>query len=295
MSKMRGLFLVLMLASGAARAAPAPEAVALVADVEGAVLATHPGDAPAVVDLFTSLPPGAALTVPDGARVNLLYYASGRTFRFSGPDSVTLGKDAPASLSGAESDSAPARSATGLTADDVRQLVLASLDVRGTGVRKRLQLRSPVGTVVTQADPVFTWAALEPGARYRFALRDEGGRVLWETQTEATRLQLPAGTELAAGEVYGWLVETRGASGKAFSATAEFRVADGAQREQLERFRSELGQGDAADRLLYALVLHKLGMEQESAVALQALARERPQSAQLQRVSAHAAQALSAP
>ncbi|HUP90980.1 MAG TPA: hypothetical protein VM074_01935 [Solimonas sp.] len=285
-----GAALGVFLLAGAGLASPrGPEPVALVADVEGAVLVTHPGDESAVADLFSSLPVGAVLTVPAQARLTLVYYAGSREYHFAGPDSITLGLTAPASLSGAEAEATPLRAvdaSRGLSPEDVRQLVLGGLEVRGAGVRKRIQLRNPVGTVITEPQPVFSWTPLEADTEYRFALRDERGEVLLDTLLTRTRLRLPEGIALADGGAYSWSVEAPGPAGRV--VTGEFRVADAGQRETLAALKASLADGATSDRVLYALLLQKLGMQGEAAATLQRLAAERPNSAQLQRISAQA-------
>lgn len=285
--------LALPLAAVAAPAPRAAEPVAMITDLAGTVLVQN-GATGGSAEVLMSLPAGAALTLPGGARLTLVYFGSAKEYAFAGPDSITLGDGQPDSISGSEADARTllALAQHSIQSGEVQQLVQAGLQMRSIDLRKRIQLRWPVQTLVTDPTPVFSWTALEPELQYRFSLRDDAGLTILETLQSRPRLRLPSEIVLREGASYSWSVETRARNGSAYAASGDFSVATGEQRAEAERLRVG-AEASASERLLNAILLQKLGLHSEAAPVWQQLAAERPESASLQRIAAQAA--LSAP
>lgn len=279
--------LALMLAFGAQAA---PEPVAMITDVEGPVLVRlGPGPRSEPADVLMSLPAGAALTLPSGGKLSLVYFGSSKEYQFTGPDAVSLAVEHPTALSGSEAGARSLKALGGarIAPAEVQNLVQAGLQMRSADLRKRIQLRSPVNAVVTEAQPLFVWSPLEPGVQYRFSLHDESGQAILETLIDSTSLRLPEASGLKDGTAYTWTVSARSRSGSDFATSAEFRTADAAQRAAVATLREGLA-ATASERVLLALMLQNMGLYAEAGEAWQAAARDRPESGQLRRLAAQA-------
>lgn len=68
-------------------------------------------------------------------------------------------------------------------------------------------LDAPVGDVVDLQE--FRWLPVAAADLYRITIYDSSGKLLWESETEGTRLVAPAGTELRQGSQYYWKVAAR--------------------------------------------------------------------------------------
>lgn len=281
----KGAVLALMLGCGSALA---DDSVAMITDLEGAVKVKS-GTRLQDADVLMSLSAGSMLTVPTGAKLNLVYYASSKEYQFNGPDSVMLAAEAPASLSGSESKARAVKALGGnkIAPTEVQNLVQAGLQMRSIDLRKRIQLRSPVESVVIDAQPQFIWAPLEPEVQYRFSLHDEAGQAVLETLVDRTSLRLPEGTVLKPGVAYTWTVSARSRSGSDYSANARFRSATAEQRAAVASLREGLA-ATPSERVMLAVMLERMGLQAEADEAWKLAARDRPNSPQLKRLAAQA-------
>jgi hypothetical protein len=88
---------------------------------------------------------------------------------------------------------------------------------------------APVGVVDSARSLV--WASLPRAERYRVALFDSEGRVLYEAQPADTSVALPDSIALAPGQTYLWKVEARtGWNRWEPSELVEFSIAGGGRR-----------------------------------------------------------------
>lgn len=73
---------------------------------------------------------------------------------------------------------------------------------------------------------VFKWASEGAAAQYRVALRDAGGRPLWNMETSDTAVALDASVVLQPGSIYFWYVDALRSDGQSLtSGTVRFSTA----------------------------------------------------------------------
>ena len=120
--------------------------------------------------------------------------------------------------------------------------------------------------------PVFLWKEVQPGQKYGFELRDETGRVVYETEVSATSLKLPATVRLAEGTPYTWEVSARLPDGRKYSSTAEFALAAADVRAEAEALRPAAS-SPLSTRIAYAAWLDQMGLEGRSAQILEGRGR----------------------
>jgi hypothetical protein len=82
---------------------------------------------------------------------------------------------------------------------------------------------APVGAVERVSDLI--WSRVDGANRYRVTLLDEGGNVVWESETPDTTIAIPPAQSLASGTTYFWKVDARfGFERWLASDVAEFRL-----------------------------------------------------------------------
>jgi hypothetical protein len=242
------------------------EPVAILTDVQGrAVIET--ADASKPLGTLAELREGARVRLDPGARAAALYLTSGAHYDLAGPGQVEFPAAGPAASGGATVTRRPAPPgkeirlrATGLAQGGVI--------VRSGGLRPV----APAFTVLEEA-PEFVWYDLRYGVRYRFTLVEDGGPVVFETDTDARKLHLPASLMLRRGAQYRWRVTP--ASGEARGGEIVFRVADDELMRQVNALRPA---GDAAfpDSVAYALWLEDMALWNEAIRVWRELAAARP-------------------
>lgn len=257
---------------------PAPPgwAGALVTDSRGRVEGGD-GSKPA---LLAELMPGDSLRLGRGARVTLLLLANGEEYTLKGPGKFLLSEHAVAALEGDQPVKrvlAPPRSAlVQLRASEGAQ---ATLVLRGADAGPRLL--SPVDTAVIGGRPLFQWEPVDAAASYRFAIADQGGETLFETETGATSLRLAAAVRLREGASYSWTVEALPRAKRKREASGEFAVVDAATRAALERLQPRRD-SPFNDRVAYALLLEQHNVRDAALAEWRRLAAERPGEPNLQ-------------
>jgi hypothetical protein len=168
----------------------------LVTDVRGAV--TRAGSAQPVA-IFETLKPGARLTVPEGARVELLDAAAGTIQPVRGPATVALTPQGPRAETGALD---PVRTVDAqlrkvrITQQDV---ALGSLRMRNADARL---LEGPEGFVALAEARVFRWRARADLVRIEIATQD--GDVVHKARVAGGRYTLPDSVKLEPGRTYVW-------------------------------------------------------------------------------------------
>jgi hypothetical protein len=257
----------LALAASTASAQP----VAIVTDVQGrATLDSAASGAP--VEVLTELRDGARMRLDAGARAVALYLQSGQHYDLAGPGEVDFAAVGPATYGGASVTrrATPHGKEIRLRATGLAQ---GGLIVRSGGIR----VAAPVRTVL-EPSPEFVWHDLRHGLRYRFTLIQEGGGTLFETETDARSLRLPANIVLKRGVDYRWRVAST--SGDPRPAEAVFRVADQDLRIRSDALRPGAN-ATFPDRVAYALWLENVGLQSEATRAWRELAAARPSDAAL--------------
>lgn len=107
----------------------------------------------------------------------------------------------------------PASTPTGTTGyrEPAVTTTVAPVVVAPRGVVTPAPVSGPAGVPrgVTASGRLFVWTAVPRADRYRLALFDEAGSVVWETQTADTAAPLPASLRLRMGATYLWKVEAQ--------------------------------------------------------------------------------------
>lgn len=168
----------------------------LVTDVRGAV--TRAGSTQPVA-LFDTLKPGARLSVPEGARVELLDSAAGSIQPVRGPATIALTAQGPKAEAGTLD---PVRSVDAqlrkvkITGQDV---ALGSLRMRSADTRL---LEGPDGFVTASEARTYRWKGRPNLLRLEIATQD--GEVVHKARVEGGSYTLPESVKLEAGRTYVW-------------------------------------------------------------------------------------------
>ncbi|MGZ5618437.1 MAG: hypothetical protein ACXWFW_13840 [Usitatibacter sp.] len=248
--------------------------VAFVADIKGN--ATIEGDGK--LNFLAELSTGTRLLLGTGASASITYAATGAEFTLTGPGEFLV---APAEIK-AEKGPAPMRHTVAALADPgvvarVSQAATASARMRGVvpgaGIADKAALEYPVDTRVASLHPVMR---LRDGTSVEGAmltLLDADGREVWKGQAKSAATRSPV--RLAPATRYTWIVMApKGALGE-----AHFETLSAEAMARVEKSRS--GARNFADRVMHAFLLQDAGATQDAREAWAALARERPDLAEL--------------
>ncbi len=168
----------------------------LVTDVRGAV--TRAGSTQPVA-LFDTLKPGARLSVPEGARVELLDSAAGSIQPVRGPATIALTAQGPRAESGTldsvRTVDAQLRKVK-ITSQDV---ALGSLRMRSADARL---LEGPDGFVMADEARIYRWKGRPNLVRLEIATQD--GQMVHRARVEGGSYTLPESVKLEAGRTYVW-------------------------------------------------------------------------------------------
>lgn len=83
-----------------------------------------------------------------------------------------------------------------------------------------LTVQAPADGATVSERPVFKCASVSEALGYRVTLRTPDGTVVWEGDTTAARVHLPADVSLTAGETYLWRAEALRADGTTLQSNA---------------------------------------------------------------------------
>jgi hypothetical protein len=258
-----------------ASAVAADEPVAMVTDLQGEVTLVSPpkGEPPSILG---NVKPGAIYQVADNAALVVVYFASGQEFSFKGPTMVQFDAGGPITLAGNEAETRNplmGKVGTGVKIKPVGK-VQAAVVMRSASQTSRLKLLTLVGTKTLDAQPEFRWETVDRGAVYEFELTDATGRTLYEAETGATSLKLPADVKLVDGQTYTWLVSARLADGKKYSNAADFSVVTADLRRDVEAVRPGAN-APLSERVTYAAWLDQLQLHDEAKKYWKSLAAAR--------------------
>jgi len=259
--------------SGQANAA---DTVALVSDVSGNVIVkTNGGSSPA--KLLATIPLGASISLPEGAKLSIIYVAKGDEYKLSGPGSYQVDASSLQTISG----TAPAKQASiggALSGKKIRSenVAQATLTMRGIKkVRPSLEPLTPSGSI-TLADPLqLHWREPAAGLAYQIQLIDSQNKVLVSKEVTGNAFTLPQEIPLVSGEYYVWNLSTTIPDGSLVTSSAQFRVASNEIREQAAKLR--LGKDrSVSERVAYGLWLEGENLCYEARLAWEELAADFP-------------------
>jgi hypothetical protein len=274
----RALMGALLICAGVASLLPAESnadantgVVAIVTEASGAAELRSEKSAVKAA-LLTELDSGGRVELQAGAKLVVLYLASGGQYELTGPALVDFGDDAPASISGA----APLelRSMTGRDGTPIR-IRPAALTQPGIPARKALGKPVPAlsmaSTTTLERLPVFRWKAVERGLEYKFVLKDRGGSTLFSQTVKSDSLELPEQAALQDGESYMWSIGTRSGMGQNYLSEYSFKAADEAIRAAVENYRPAEG-APVAERVAFAFWLDQMELRDAGTVQWKSIA-----------------------
>ena len=255
--------------------------VAMVTDLQGkATLST--GSRPGPVSILAEMDSGAKVDLAAGATLVALYLDSGDEYVFKGPATIEFRPGEPGVPTGAKPEKRGLQ--LGKEGKQVRikpvGMTQGAIVMRGIRPDARIQLVSLNRTRTLDVQPTFQWREIQPGLKYAFEVRDETGRVLFETEVAGTSFQLPAAVPLAAGAPYTWEISTRLPDNRKYSSSAEFAVATAEARAEAEALRP-VATSPLSTRIAYAAWLDQMELKDEARKYWQAAAAERPEDTRL--------------
>lgn len=263
-------------------AAPAlGQGVAIVTDVSGkAVQEGAPGRGQ--ISILSEIASGARLQLEESARLTAVYFKSGDEYTFAGAAQIQFGVSEPQVLSGAKPQvrASPLGKGAKEITINLGGVAHAGFVMRGSRATGRIKLLTLAGTKTLESSPEFRWQETAPGTRYQFRLLDDAGKVLHETEVEATTLRLPAAVRLREGVSYAWELSAQLNDGRRYVIPGDFSLASAELRAQVETLRPAEG-APVAERVLFAVWLERSELRDEARRYWQALAAERPDDAGL--------------
>jgi hypothetical protein len=259
--------LVMACAALAATIAIASTPVAFVTDTQGA--ATIAGGAK--VSMLAELAPATKIVLDKGARVSVMYAASGAEFTMTGPGEFLIEETEAKAIKGA----APSRRNVVKLGDPgvvarVSQSATASLRMRSLSGAppSKPGLAYPVNAKIATLQPQLRWVGEAGPAGFAIVVLGADGKEAWKGTSKSRAHVLPA--KLAAGARYTWSVSVDGKS----LGEAPFETLPSEAIARAEKSRT--GAKSFPDRVMHAFVLQDLGAAQDAREAWAALSLERP-------------------
>lgn len=242
--------------------------VAFVSDVQGEARVAGAGK----VAFLAVIAPATTLVLEKGARVTLIYSATGAEFVLVGPGEFQVDAAEVKALKGA----APSRRNVTVRPDPtvvarVSQSATASLRMRSIAPAPKADpniLVYPRESRISTLQPTLRWSS-EPGKTYAVAVVSAAdGKEAWRGTAKSGSARLPV--KLSPGSRYTWSVSSGG------NALGEVRFETLPSEAVAKAEKSRLAAKSFSDRTVHAFLLHDLGAAQEAKDAWAALARERP-------------------
>jgi hypothetical protein len=257
------------------------EPVAMVTDLQGRAAQTGEGRT-RELSILSDLDAGARVQVQPGATLTVLYFESGDEFVLRGPAAVVFAQAQPEVTSGAKAEMR--KPALGKGGREIRikavGLVQGAMVMRSLRAGARLQLIQPRGPQILDTSPEFQWQAVQPGLTYAFELNDDAGATVYQTQTTAPGLALPANIKLREGALYSWEVSTRIADGSRVSNIGKFSPATAEVRARIAAALPDAA-APFASRVIYAAWLDQMNLKDEARKYWRAISDERPEEQRL--------------
>ncbi len=233
------------------------------------------------LEILAEVSVGDQITVAAPGNMTLVYYMDGSEYVYQGAASFEVGPNGPSKLSGNDPSNGSAVP-DGEGSISTVGLAQAAMVMRAAESEKRLDLISPVDSVLINAPKAFRWAPLAEGVGYTFELTDGEGRSLLETTVTGNELDLPDHINLVAGEYYSWSLESRLPDGRKFSSYADFSIADQALKLRADAIRPT-DMANVSRVIVFALWLEQNDIMEEAADYWSAAAEQRPEDLSLRR------------
>jgi hypothetical protein len=238
------------------------------------------------VTILSVVDAGTRLSLDGGAHMVALYTASGDEYAFAGPALIEFRNSAPEALSGSQPQK---RTSAVATSANIRiktsSTMQAGYVMRSLHDAAHIKMLSPAGSKTLEVSPEFRWQDVQPGVKYQFALTDETGKSLYETEVESAALKLPASVPLKEGAAYTWQVSVRLADGHRYVSIEDFSIATAELRERVAALRPATD-APVSERVAYAAWLDQEELKDEARKYWRAVAAERPEDARLRELAA---------
>lgn len=256
--------------------------VALVADLEGACLLQ--GKA---VDILQEITSGQFLDLAEKARLTLVYFESGHEYTFNGASRIYIREDQPVTITG----QAPTQRPLLLGEENKKIRLQPGTMVQAAMVMRNLQpdqltLSGPKNTKISVASPQFSWQWTgQPDVEFRLVLDDPQYTILIERGLHGRVFQLPAHIQLKPHIDYVWRIEALTPQGNLLEVqSASFNLLTPEERQQVQQ-RQPAANAPFSERLVYAVWLKQLGLQQMATDYFTQLAQERAQAQTLKKMA----------
>lgn len=224
--------------------------------------------------LMSELAKGQKVVVGKDGLVSVMFIQSGKEYALRGPGDYTLGERDITSGSGMPpaARETPWR-ASGEVLVKVARTSSASIRMRSIAPPRAATkpvLEYPADGSVASLQPVFRWHGADPNAAVEVGvwLVGQDGQPFPSAKVKGDTHRFSA--RLRPDTEYAWTVSAGGRE----LGSAKFRTLPAAAIAEAER-RRPTERAEFSDRLMYALLLHELGAEQDAREAWGRLARER--------------------
>lgn len=286
MTAMKKIFFAFFLMGSCLASGTAAEpGVAMVTDLEGKALILDDIRKPKIT-ILSEIRQNVRVQLEAGGRLVAVYLNSGQAWEMKGPAVVVFRPQQPEAESGAKPQ--PRGNALSKGSKEIRikpvAVAQAAIVMRSIKPNLKLKLLNPLGHKTLEERPLFAWKSLAPDLTYRFALLDDAGATLYETNVNDTSLQLPAQVQLKEAATYTWLVSTQHPDGTAFSNASDIGLASADLRRQVETLRPADG-SPISERIAFAAWLEEMALRDEARKYWKAAAAERPDDPRLKVVA----------
>lgn len=251
-------------------------AIGMVLDVQGKLEAEQAGKS-IKLGLLSYLNKDTRISLPEHSRVSITLYASKQLLQVQGPAQFIVNQDKLTMLQGAAPQ---AKNIAEKIVSASQQSNFVAGAVRMRQMPPAILLVSPEAqTVLAEGPDLFNWAQAEK-TEVEFSLRDQQSKVIYQTQSTASELVLPAQIKLQAGQIYHWQVSFQSPrDGRQHSASASFSVLNQAELNQLNELKPK-PESAIEEWILYAGLLQSKRMHKEARTAWHYITQLRPDLAQ---------------
>ena len=245
--------------------------VAFVTDVQGEAKRSGAGK----VDFLSEIASDTKLTLAKGARVSLMYTASGTEFVLTGAGEFLVEAGEVRATSGA----APMRRAVAVRPDPIviaRVSQAATASVRMRSAAPAAPKPGPVyprDAQIATLQPSLRWTGEAGKDSVDLVVSTADGKEVWKGSAKASPLLLPV--KLAPATRYSWSVSSGGRS----YGEAPFETLGAEPIARADKSRASAK--GFSERVVHALVLQDIGATADAREAWAELARERPELGEL--------------
>jgi hypothetical protein len=261
--------------------AEADSNIAMIADIEGPGAITVAGNNQAA-DILDELAAGSEISLEDGSKLTLFYFASSEEYTYDGPGEILIENQQPKLVSGKQANTRNLNMAklADIAAEDEGGIGLGVLKLRNFE-KPKLQLLAPVDTKIIAMQPKFSWLPVAGASSYKFILSNELGKNIANISVSDNWVNLPVDTKLMSGEEYTWEIVVQTAEPAEYRAHAYFSIAEDYVIDQVESSRPDTA-ARFSEKIVYARLLEKLGLKHDAKTIWQELVVLKPNNALLQ-------------